>query len=78
MQELPDKLMLLVGHSMGAMLALAIATVRPQKIKELILVELPLPTEPWCVTKWAIQVAKRSLRLASAKHTLPIAFMSKS
>ncbi|MDE5116519.1 MAG: alpha/beta fold hydrolase, partial [Trichodesmium sp. St2_bin2_1] len=45
MQELPDQPLFLVGHSMGAMLASAIATVRPQKIKELILVELPLPTE---------------------------------
>ncbi|NER22533.1 MAG: alpha/beta fold hydrolase [Symploca sp. SIO1B1] len=45
MQELPDQPLLLVGHSMGAMLATAIATVRPEKIKELILVELLLPAE---------------------------------
>nr|AFU81769.1 styrene syntase [Styrene synthase expression construct pBbA2c-ss1] len=44
-QELPDQPLLLVGHSMGAMLATAIASVRPKKIKELILVELPLPAE---------------------------------
>ncbi|NEP12052.1 MAG: alpha/beta fold hydrolase, partial [Symploca sp. SIO2C1] len=44
-QELPDQPLLLVGHSMGAMLAAAIASVRPEKIKELILVELPLPAE---------------------------------
>ncbi|NEQ68582.1 MAG: alpha/beta fold hydrolase, partial [Symploca sp. SIO2D2] len=44
-QKLPDQPLLLVGHSMGAMLAAAIAKVRPEKIKELILVELPLPAE---------------------------------
>ena len=45
-QELPNQPLVLVGHSLGAMLAAAIASVRHQKIKELILVELPLPAEP--------------------------------
>ncbi|NER47833.1 MAG: alpha/beta fold hydrolase [Symploca sp. SIO1A3] len=44
-QKLPDQPLLLVGHSMGAMLAAAIAKVRPEKIKKLMLVELPLPAE---------------------------------
>ncbi|MGD1805494.1 alpha/beta fold hydrolase [Dapis sp. BLCC M126] len=44
-EELSDKPFLLVGHSMGAMLAAAIASVRQEKIKRLILVELPLPAE---------------------------------
>ena len=44
-QELPDQPLLLVGHSLGAMLATAIASVRQDKIKRLILVELPLPAE---------------------------------
>ncbi|NEO57615.1 MAG: alpha/beta fold hydrolase [Okeania sp. SIO3B5] len=44
-QELSDQPLLLVGHSMGAMLATAIASVLPEKIKRLILVELPLPAE---------------------------------
>jgi malonyl CoA-acyl carrier protein transacylase len=44
-QELPDQPLFLVGHSMGAMLAAMIATVRPQKVKALMLVEPPLPTD---------------------------------
>ncbi|WP_414588370.1 alpha/beta fold hydrolase [Scytonema sp. PCC 10023] len=44
-QELPDQPLCLVGHSMGAMLAAMIASVRSQKVKALVLVELPLPTE---------------------------------
>ena len=44
-QEFPDQPLLLVGHSMGAMLAATIASVRPEKINSLTLVELPLPAE---------------------------------
>ncbi|NEO56677.1 MAG: alpha/beta fold hydrolase [Okeania sp. SIO3B5] len=44
-QEFSDQPLLLVGHSMGAMLAAAIASVRSELIKRLILVELPLPAE---------------------------------
>jgi len=44
-QELPDRPLFLVGHSMGAMLAAMIASVRPQKLKALMLVEPPLPSE---------------------------------
>ncbi|MFM2061661.1 MAG: hypothetical protein RLZZ507_1331 [Cyanobacteriota bacterium] len=44
-QELPDQPLFLVGHSMGAMLAAMIASVRPEKVKALMLVEPPLPTE---------------------------------
>jgi malonyl CoA-acyl carrier protein transacylase len=44
-QELPDQPLFLVGHSMGAMLAAMIASVRPQKVKALMLVEPPLPSE---------------------------------
>ncbi|WP_254174385.1 type I polyketide synthase [Planktothrix pseudagardhii] len=42
-QELPDQPLFLVGHSMGAMLAAMIASVRPNKIKGLMLVEPPVP-----------------------------------
>ncbi|BAZ03046.1 polyketide synthase (plasmid) [Tolypothrix tenuis PCC 7101] len=45
MQELPDQPLFLVGHSMGAMLGAMIASVRPQKVKALMLVEPPLPPE---------------------------------
>ncbi|MBE9033669.1 type I polyketide synthase [aff. Roholtiella sp. LEGE 12411] len=44
-QELPDQPLFLIGHSMGAMLAAMIASVRPQKVKALMLVEPPLPSE---------------------------------
>lgn len=44
-QELPDQPLFLVGHSMGAMLAAMIASVRPQKVKALMLVEPPLPSK---------------------------------
>jgi len=44
-QELPEQPLFLVGHSMGAMLAAMIASVRPDKIKGLMLVEPPFPAE---------------------------------
>ncbi|MEH1781706.1 MAG: type I polyketide synthase [Nostoc sp.] len=44
-QKLPDQPLFLIGHSMGAMLAAMIASVRPQKVKALMLVEPPLPSE---------------------------------
>ncbi|MGK7921460.1 MAG: alpha/beta fold hydrolase [Trichodesmium sp.] len=44
-QELSEQPLLLVGHSMGAMLAATIASVRQEKIKRLVLVELPLPAD---------------------------------
>ncbi|MBW4478285.1 MAG: alpha/beta fold hydrolase [Tolypothrix brevis GSE-NOS-MK-07-07A] len=44
-QELPDQPLFLVGHSMGAMLAAMIASVRQEKVKALFLVEPPLPSE---------------------------------
>ncbi len=44
-QELTDQPLFLVGHSMGAMLAAMITSVRPDKIKGLMLVEPPLPAE---------------------------------
>ncbi|WP_414520854.1 type I polyketide synthase [Umezakia ovalisporum] len=43
-QELPEEPLFLVGHSMGAMLAAMIASVRPEKFKALMLVEPPLPS----------------------------------
>jgi malonyl CoA-acyl carrier protein transacylase len=44
-QRLPDQPLFLVGHSMGTMLAAMMASVQPQKVKGLVLVEPILPTK---------------------------------
>ncbi len=44
-ETLTDKSFTLVGHSLGSVIAALFASIRPQKVKKLILVETGLPTE---------------------------------
>jgi pimeloyl-ACP methyl ester carboxylesterase len=43
--QLTDQPFVLVGHSLGSVIAAMFASIRPQKVKKLILVETVLPTE---------------------------------
>ncbi|MGK7875070.1 MAG: hybrid fatty acyl-AMP ligase/type I polyketide synthase [Xenococcaceae cyanobacterium] len=44
-EKLTDKPLTLVGHSLGSVVAAIFASIRPQKVKNLVLVETVLPTE---------------------------------
>jgi malonyl CoA-acyl carrier protein transacylase len=44
-ETLTDESFTLVGHSLGSMIAALFASIRPQKVKNLVLVETGLPTE---------------------------------
>jgi acyl transferase domain-containing protein/acyl-CoA synthetase (AMP-forming)/AMP-acid ligase II/acyl carrier protein/predicted alpha/beta-fold hydrolase len=44
-EQIADKPFILVGHSLGSVIAAMFASIRPQKVKNLVLVETVLPTE---------------------------------
>ncbi len=64
-EKVTDKAFTLVGHSLGSVIAATFASIRPQKIKNLFLVETILPSEPDDPEAIAEQLATQLDYLAS-------------